>query len=220
MPAPAAILVPTKIELELLEPHLKQFRAIGTPIELCGWGPVVAAARTSQIIGQLPETQIRSKGSPDSAPAFLLLIGIAGVLPASKLSSGNAYLFDSCVLDGVGVGIGEKHQSAKELGWQLWPELGDILQTSDNAPNGLQLLTVCSASADPSEAEARQTKFPAADAEDMETYAVATSAYMHQHQLKVIRGISNQAGFRDHRRWKIEESLEAAAKLAIEMYLP
>ncbi|MFM8578800.1 MAG: hypothetical protein ACKOCN_08370, partial [Planctomycetaceae bacterium] len=55
--------------------------------------------------------------------------------------------------------------------------------------------------------------FPGAVAEDMEGFGVAMACRLVGVPLTIVRGISNIAGDRDTRQWRIRESLAAAADL-------
>ncbi len=61
--------------------------------------------------------------------------------------------------------------------------------------------------------------FPKAVAEDMEGYAVALACRLHDVPLTIIRGISNQAGDRNHDGWQVAEALQSAAELFGEVRL-
>ena len=73
------ILVPTEMERRGLEPMLAAPTAQGGHVELCGFGPVAAAARTAQLL-------------TEHAPDRVLLVGIAGRLD-DQLVIGDAYRF-------------------------------------------------------------------------------------------------------------------------------
>lgn len=211
------ILVPTPTELQILDPRLQpHLQQSGGTLHLCGFGPVSAAARTSQLIAQY-------------APARIILAGIAGRIGPS-LSVGSATIFDEVACYGVGAGSGEDFQSASDLGWNHWdsgvagPEprsiLGDVLPLLSSPVEGIsekhvkrQLLTSCSASGCPEDVALKTRHFPNAIAEDMEAFGVAMAASLMNVPVQVVRGISNEAGDRRLSHWKIKESLENAAEL-------
>ncbi|TWT81987.1 5'-methylthioadenosine/S-adenosylhomocysteine nucleosidase [Planctomycetes bacterium CA13] len=165
-------------------------------IELCGFGLVAAAARSAQLIAQ-------------HAPARVYLIGIAGSLSAS-CRIGSAYEFGQVRCDGIGVGVGQNHRPASELGWKHFGDIDDSLALESTS--SLRLVSVCAASAAFADAHRRGN----ADAEDMEGYAVALACKLVHTPVVILRGISNQAGDRDHSRWQIEHSLRAAAELFLQ----
>jgi futalosine hydrolase len=205
------LLIPSELELNLVAPQLPSRNVLG--IELCGFGPIVAAARTAQLLAWY-------------SPKQVILLGIAGSL-ADNLQIGFAYQFDRVACFGVGVETESGFQTAGDMGWQQWarePAVGDWLLLSQDAPqavdtggpyksSGLLLLTSCSASGSRDEAARRLARFPHATAEDMEGFAVAAACRLAGVPLKIIRGISNRAGNRQHHDWKVEQALLAAAKL-------
>lgn len=77
------------------------------------------------------------------------------------------------------------------------------------------LLSVAAAAGSRSQAEARRARHPEALAEEMEGYAVALAAHLGAVPLTILRGISNEAGDRDHASWQIEPAL-AACRRALE----
>lgn len=208
------ILVPTDLERRLLEPVLSDGMSPGDRLELCGFGPVAAAARTAGLVATL-------------APARVLLVGIAGRLD-ERLSLGRAYRFDRVACHGVGAGTGDAFLPAGSLGWRHWPggDTGDAGAIGDeidcgrhggagaNAAAGL-LLTACAASASTVDVLARRQVFPDAVAEDMEGFAVALACRLASVPLDIVRGISNDAGARDKARWQMPAALKAAADLAV-----
>lgn len=200
------VLIPTKKEWRQLKILESCFNA---DVELCGFGPITAAARTSQLIAA-------------KSPARILLVGIAGTC-SSGLTAGNAYQFSSVVCHGVGIGHAENHIDAAAAGWKLLdtdsaeiePEIQLHVVEEMIEPLRGQLRTVCSATANTSEAKWLNQMYPDSVAEDMEGYGVALAAQLADVPLHIVRGISNQVGDRDHAGWQIEEALESAANLAI-----
>lgn len=213
MPHPLVI-VPTEPERRLLAPALAAGLGSSIRMELCGFGPVAAAARTAALIAA-------------HAPARVLLVGIAGRLDA-RLDIGAAYRFDRVACYGVGVGAGDAFVPAEALGWNQWPgdppdpaaAVGDMIELPQDVvgrvpAHGL-LLTACTASATAEDVARRTKLFPAAVAEDMEGFAVALACRLAGVPLTIIRGISNTAGDRDHARWRVPEALAATAALALQ----
>lgn len=207
------ILVPTTLERRLLEPSLSAAMAPGDRLELCGFGPVAAAARTSLLLAA-------------HAPARVLLVGIAGRLD-DRLTLGGAERFTHVACHGVGAGTGEDFSPAGALGWPHWPgddpampaAIGDVIACGTAAgpaaaTAGL-LLTACAASATAADVRARTRLFPGAVAEDMEGFAVALACRLAGVPLDIVRGISNDAGDRDKARWQVPAALKAAADLAV-----
>jgi futalosine hydrolase len=207
------VIVPTEPERRLLTPALAAGLGSSVPMELCGFGPVAAAARTAALIAV-------------HTPARVLLVGIAGRLDA-RLDIGAAYRFDRVACYGVGAGSGDGFVPAEALGWSQWPgdppdpaaAVGDMIELPAHVggvpAHGL-LLTACTASATAEDVLRRMKLFPAAVAEDMEGFAVALACRLAGVPLTIIRGISNTAGDRDHARWRVPEALAAAAALSLQ----
>jgi futalosine hydrolase len=208
------VLVPTAGELRALTP------AIGdrARVELCGFGPVAAAARTAALLAE-------------QAPARVLLVGIAGRF-GDRLALGSAHVFGEVACFGIGAGTGAAFVPAAALGWPQWPgdppsaeaAIGDVIACGPmpaTAPRAAGLLlTACAASADAADVADRRRLFPAAVAEDMEGFGVALACRLAGVPLTVVRGISNDAGDRDKGRWRIDAALEAAAALARTLITP
>ncbi|MEI6541056.1 MAG: futalosine hydrolase [Planctomycetota bacterium] len=208
---PLLILIPTDFELQKLQPLLTDsVKRAGGVIATCGFGPIVAGIRTTQLLAFYK-------------PHAAILIGIAGAL-GPQLPIGTAAFFSRIACYGIGAGSGLSFETASELGWPLWtdPEcgqlFGDVIEpTVESDPGesaGSMLLTVCAASGCTEVVAQRLRKFPLAVAEDMEAFSVALACRIARIPLTVIRGISNMAGDRDKTNWNIAAALKAAAELA------
>src|SRR6185436_12799914 len=104
-------------------------------------------------------------------PARVLLVGIAGSYDPARAPLGSATSFGTVGLDGVGVGAGTEFVPASRVGFAQWPGPPAIEERLTLAGGGTgALLTVCAASAVPSEAAARRARWPEALAEDMEGF--------------------------------------------------
>ena len=205
------LLVPTEMELGILKPHLES-HLLGTnaiEIQLCGFGPIVAAARTAELLVQL-------------RPSSVLLAGIAGSY--DRLALGAAYTFERVGCYGIGVGSGSRFCTAQSLGWSQGRagQSGEIIEdmialSTPNCADGncVQelILTVTSAAADSTDCAQRLECFPLATAEDMEAFGVAVACKLRGTPLTVVRGISNQAGDRNKKNWRVESALKSVAKL-------
>lgn len=207
------LLVPTELERGFIAPVMAAACSTAIPVELCGFGSVVAAARTAQLIAE-------------HRPERVLLVGIAGRF-ADRLTVGRAYAFERVACHGVGAGSGDAFMSAEAMGWKQWPgdasdanaAIGDALpctsgRPSAAAPTAGLLLSACSASAGDDDVRSRLRLHPEAAAEDMEGFAVAAACRLAGVPLDIVRGISNMAGDRDTSRWQIEAACRAAAALA------
>ncbi len=205
------LLIPTPFELSILRPLLGNcFPAEEWSIELCGFGPIAAAARTSGLIAR-------------RQPGRVLLVGIAGAY-GSQLQVGTAATFSHVACHGIGAGTGDQHRSAADLGWPHWragnagPSIGDVIplaapgRSTDHSAD--HLVTCCAAAASRHDVDARTAAYPRATAEDMEGFGVALACTLNDVPLQIVRGISNTAGDRNRDRWRVSDALHAAAELA------
>ena len=211
------ILSPTEMERRGLAPVLAAATVRACSVELCGFGPVAAAARTAQLLGE-------------HKPERVLLVGIAGRLD-DRLAVGNAYRFDRVACYGIGAGSGGEFVPAATLGWQQWPgdagdasdqtgsQIGDVISCAAGGRAGGGradlLLTVCAASASAEDVRLRRQVFPDAVAEDMEGFAVSLACQLRGVPVDIVRGISNAAGDRDKSHWQVTAALKAAGRLAL-----
>lgn len=220
------LLIPTDLEMRLILPRLNGFDGVvdspngagGRLAHCCGFGLVAAAARTSLLLGQL-------------RPQRVVLAGIAGALDES-LPLGSAHQFGRVAVDGIGfgqhsssVGHSGTYLGAEQLGWLQWPgderspPIGDqlVLDARDmsaaDVEGGLQLLSVCAASANQHEADTRRHRYRSAVAEDMEGFGVAAACRLAGVPVSILRGISNLAGQRDHAQWRIAPAIESLSVL-------
>lgn len=237
------ILIPTRFEFEFVQKQLPP--DFDEPIEICGFGPIVPAAQTVQLIRNYQ-------------PARVLLLGIAGSY-SEILTVGSAFPFLQVGCYGVGVGSGDTFQTAETMGWPHWlgdsteKSIGDIIPLApltdpQKGPKRLQLvqrvfrenpklllnmtgqfgaddercmspllITATSAAENATDVDNRLNIFPEALAEDMEGFGVAAACQLCDVPLFIVRGISNHAGDRDKRNWKISEALTAAVRLSREV---
>ncbi len=206
------LLVPTMIELQPLR-RMLDIELADRPhaFQLCGFGPIAAAARAAALIARYQ-------------PSRVLLIGIAGSFYPERNLIGTACRFDEVVCDGIGVGSGDTFESAASLGWDQFggedyrPHIGDTLPLVStfvpDVPCAGQLLTCPSGSVDREDADRRRARYPNAVAEDMEGFGVATACALAGVSLQIVRGLSNVVGDRDHANWRIDDALVAAASMA------
>lgn len=207
------LLSPTQFELRALVSHLSERELDTVFLEVCGFGPVAAAARTSLLIAKYK-------------PEMVLLAGIAGSLDP-RCVVGKAYGFFRVRSYGIGVGDGSQFQSAGQVGWnQLEGEgdlkfdgVGDAISKSNESPSfdcqfetSGELLSVCAASASEAEVRVKKGFCPDAAAEDMEGFAVAAACVMNNVPWFIVRGISNLAGDRLKGNWQTDGALLKAAE--------
>ena len=167
--------------------------AASGPVALCGFGLAAAGAGAAHAIAF-------------HAPARVILVGCAGSYDLERAPIGSVVVASAVRCEGIGVG----QLSAAELGWAA----SDQIELDGD---GGLVLSVASASATVEEAASRQSKHPAAVAEEMEGYAVAVAATLAEVPLTVVRGISNQAGDRDKTAWRMAEALAAAGDVVATM---
>ncbi len=181
-------------------------------LEICGFGPVAAGVRASQLIAQ-------------QSPDHVILLGIAGAF--QELTLGEATPFEKVSMADIGARRDGRVLSPLELQLPQWQS-----DEQDNAtavwesirfcPSHQlspirELLTVAAASGSPLDAESRLARFPGALAEDMEGFSVALACQLANCPLSIIRGISNYAGDRNVAGWRIDEAMEAAERECLKL---
>jgi len=196
-------LVPTQFELEWLSNSFcEEIQLAGNSLELCGFGVVASAIRTTQLIAR-------------HSPRQVLLLGIAGAL-APGISVGEAVEFDETVCYGIGAGSGDGFVSAHEMGWCQWPvppQIPDSIRLrTDGGKGNFTLLTCCAASASEHDVRLKMKKHPSAVAEDMEGFSVAAACRFAGIPLRIVRGISNLAGDRDKNNWRVSDAMASVEK--------
>jgi futalosine hydrolase len=186
-------------------------------IALSGFGLAVAGARTAQLLAAL-------------RPDHVVLMGIAGCF-GSNLQIGAAYFFSEVCCYGIGAGTGIDHRSSSELGFMHWNgevatpgtkesslPITDRIKlnsfwTLENSAGCLKLLSVASSSGNDADVKLRLSKYPDVVAEDMEGFSVAAACQLAGVSLDIVRGISNQAGDRNHKNWQVRESMASVTVL-------
>lgn len=224
-PVRRLIVVPTLPELELLKESLEKrglLKQIGNDwqFELCGFGPIGSAIGMMKLLNQYDTQDV-------------ILVGIAGGYGDDAVI-GSAVSLEQVACYGVGAGSGVDFQTAAEIGWPQLSSLGlgqeaaagdvgaDVITLAKNKSKSVRsqpsklLLSVCACAANASDVEMRLRKFPDASVEDMEGFSVAAACLAAGASLQIIRGISNRAGDRDKRNWKIRDAIVAAADLLTE----
>lgn len=223
--SPTLVLVPTAVERRRIEDH-GGFEVGSALVYLCGFGPIAAAARTSELLSRL-------------APSRVVLVGICGTFDPERLPVGSAVEFDAVAIEGIGAGEGAQLVGPKALGFPQWPGGGEggaenaepihdrIVLSSAGAradahalrdpARSAVLLTTCAASASPEQAALRRARFPEALAEDMEGFAVALACALAGVPVSIVRGVSNVVGDRDPAHWRIPAALAAARLCALDV---
>lgn len=236
------ILVPTQMERLRLSEHLPSISEHHS-LEQCGFGPIAAAAVSAKRLSEREYQQVFLVGIAGTYHANRVAIGQAyrfdrvqcygvGVGSGKSFQSSSELgwnQLDQIPVAGRGCQVGESGEKANESKLAPWqPEdpastqdlidLKHLVASSENSgvaspEKSLTLLTGCTASADRIEAQERAARYPSAMAEDMEGFGVAMACQLYQKPLCIIRGISNQAGNRDHTSWKTEQAMQSVAKL-------
>ncbi len=224
---PTLLLIPTAKErdLLLLHPALQSKLEPGAiAVELCGFGPIAAAAETAHRLGSGNFHRV-------------ILAGIAGTYTTS-LPIGSAWLFREVRSWGIGAGSGEAFQPSTEFGFSQLPTRNSSTSTQPHdaldalrltvprpeseLPIAELLLTCCASAGTPQDVLQRLKFHPQAGAEDMEGFGVGVACLSHFGQMQplpltIIRGISNQAGVRDKQAWQIKPALDAVAELLCQL---
>lgn len=196
------ILIPTQIERAAIEPIIAAGLGEDDHVQLCGFGAIAAAARAGQLL-------------VEQKPDRVFLIGIAGAI-GTTLKIGEATAFTEVACYGIGAGTGVHHQTPNDIGWNQWVGIHDVIQLG-TARGERRLLTVAAASGSHGDVQLRLDRFPGAIAEDMEGFSVAMACQIADVPLTIVRGVSNVAGDRNVQNWSIDDAIEAAAYLALEM---
>jgi len=203
------VLVPTELERRLLarQPGFGS----DARTELCGFGPVTAAARTAELLARFSPTRV-------------LLVGIAGTFDPEALPIGTATTFGRVMMHGIGVGSGPAFVPAGAMGFPHWNDPDAHVRVDDQLelaspvpPADGALLTACAASISAEDAGHRMNQCPGAIAEDMEGFAVALSARLAKVPVAIVRGISNHVGDRKVDGWQIGDALDAAWTVASDL---
>lgn len=207
--SPALLLFPTELEQRRFQDlgGLQPGHALQS---ISGFGPIVAAARTAALLARI-------------RPSRVYLLGIAGAYDADAHAPGEALVFSSVGVDGVGAGRGQDFLSPPRLGFPQWPgstdgRADDVIELCcpPHRDDGM-LLTTCAAAACAEETRERIERYPQAVAEDMEGFGVALACATEKVPLTIVRGISNRVGDRDASRWKIPAALAAARRVLLEL---
>ena len=231
------LLVPTQYELSIIDPQfLRSWENSGREnnlqhlVALCGFGMAVSGARTGHLLTTLRPDHVILMGI---AGRFGTTLEIGKAYPFSEVAcygigagAGTHYrtaselgwkhwdgdeLFDGAVDERA---ISENAKSANAVGLRI-PIMDQIHLNqyhSHQEPNlKLKLLTATAASNDEDDVADKLKKYPDAVAEDMEGFSVAAACQLASVPLDIIRGISNQAGDRDHRNWRVQEAMTSVA---------
>lgn len=212
------IVVPTQMERQQLDISTTDTQVA---IEVCGFGPIAAAARSSQLIS------IHN-------PNRVIVVGIAGHY--GELEIGECYSFRTALQLGIGIPDSSSIDGVDASRWPQWDPANSPnvltenpattnshaiydkieLKPSRQIPTCDLLATVCVSCED--EHQRKERLQTAASAEDMESFGIAMACYLNQIPVTVLRGISNLAGDRHVANWKIKQAmLSVSQALRIEL---
>ena len=231
------LLVPTQYELSMIDPRFLRSWINSNPqnadqnlIALCGFGLAVSGARTAHLLATLLPDHVILMGI---AGRFGSALEIGKAYPFSEVTcygigagAGTHYrtvselgwkhwdgdeVFDSAVDESA---ISEDAKSANAVGLRI-PIMDQIRLDqyySHREPNlKLKLLTTAAASNDEDDVAQKLKKYPDVVAEDMEGFSVAAACQLASIPLDIVRGISNQAGDRNHKNWRVQEAMTSVA---------
>jgi futalosine hydrolase len=169
------------------------------PIALVGFGLAAAGAMAAAHLARLQ-------------PRRCVLAGLAGSLNEERAPIGAVIAGHRVTADGIGIGFGDDHVSAENLGFWQAPGLAGralTLQVPKALPAGVRrgaLVSVAAGSPSADVAGQVHVRHPDTLAEDMETWSVALACRAFGVPLTVLRAVCNVAGERDKKSWRIGEA--------------
>ena len=205
MPYPLLVVTAVAAEADAVRTHLDPERIVA---EAVGVGPAAAAAGTARLLAARPYRGVISAG-------------IAGGF-VGRAMVGGLVLADRSIAADLGAETPDGFLPVEELGFgssvaAADPELlGALIAVLPTAVTG-DVLTLSTVTGTAATAQRLATRFPAAVAEAMEGYGVATAAAQAGVPFAELRSISNPIGPRDRAAWRLPEAFsalrEAFAKL-------
>jgi futalosine hydrolase len=198
------LLIPTPFEAKLLTGLDFGSRVDGTgrgpkPVTLAGRRLVAATTGLGLAAAGANAARWLAQIRPDAA----VLAGLCGTFDPERLAVGGLLEATQVACDGIGAGEGEEFAAAGEP-----PPPLRCAPARSRGVRG-EVLSVAAAADGAAMTKARRRRHPRALAEEMEGYSVAIAARNIRVPLVILRGASNVAGERDHRRWKFEAALAA-----------
>jgi futalosine hydrolase len=200
------IISPTKREMESLLPVALSYRC---PYLVCGLGPASTALHLTRFIERMGK------------PLMVILAGVAGAYRGTDVKLEEVCLASSEAYGDLGrqgpSGIEPIHLEGEEIrtdfalepGWQKFITSGIVKRL------GLccgPMVTVSCTTGDAGRAQDLRDRFQAI-VENMEGAAAAQVCEYYQVPLLEIRGISNWIGELDRKNWRIDQALEATARV-------
>ncbi len=198
------ILVPTRAEMDLIfgshEPSCSPWPNVN--VALCGFGQLLTGMHTLRLLMTEDYDQC-------------LLVGHGGCFDPDKVPIGHAVLCRGFHQYGFGFCEDGQIRSYAQTVVASLIDADDYQPATlvPQSPSGdalqvVESLSVFSASGDSHEAANRHDWF-GMDIEEMEGYGAALACRQMSVPFGAIRGITNQAGDRDHANWKMNEAADA-----------
>ncbi|GGG06103.1 Futalosine hydrolase [Paenibacillus aceti] len=174
-------------------------------VQLCGVGPISAAAEAAAYLAVNPQYDL------------VISAGIGGGFPGLA-DIGSIAIADSIIAADLGAETGDGFSSVDELGFgssriPVEPALPERLMNAITAAGWPAccgpILTLSTVTGSQTTADELSRRIPGAVAEAMEGYGAAFAAHRLGIPVMEIRAISNAVGPRDRESWRIGDALQA-----------
>lgn len=181
-------------------------------IAICGFGLAGAGVTTAHLIARFQ-------------PRRIFLAGLCGTYDPSILGLAAVTLISDVSSDGIGAAYGTDHVRACDMGFAEsphWPNATIPLDRPDVGRNFPfhPAISVAAISPTAAAAAAVRSRRPSAVIEDMETWSVALAAKSFAVPLTVVRAVSNVAGVRDKKEWRIKDAFDALRSALLVLAAP
>jgi futalosine hydrolase len=192
------LLVVTAVEAEAAA--LRSAAGSDVVIEVVGVGPAAAAAGTARLLAGAAFDRVVSAGIaggfPGRAPVGTTVIGLRSVAADLGAETPDGFV----PVEQLGFGTSVLHAD---------PSLVDAMRSASPAAVTGDILTLATVTGTAATGATLAARHPAAVAEAMEGYGVATAAAAAGIPFAELRTISNPIGPRDRSAWRIAEALTA-----------
>ncbi|WP_211354772.1 futalosine hydrolase [Stackebrandtia albiflava] len=185
--------------------------APGHEVVSVGVGPAAAAAGTARAIATAAAEGVRYAGVVNA--------GVAGGL-AGRVRIGDTIVATESVSAELGVALADRFQPLDELGFGTNTIGCDPALTRDVAGHRGAVLTLATITGTAELAGSLAARYPAALAEAMEGFGVATAARQAALPFAEIRTVSNAVGDRDVAGWDWDAGFAALAAAAATLPAP
>ncbi|WP_249777669.1 futalosine hydrolase [Paenalkalicoccus suaedae] len=200
------ILIVTAVEAErqAVLTGLSDFRHID--VELCGFGPMESAARTSKLLAE-------------KSYDLVINMGVAGAFQG-RARIGDCVVASESISADLGAESGEGFKTVEDLGFGKMrfevathaESLKEAIEAAVPAHIGPILTLSTATGTEETEVLLAKRFDPAAEA--MEGAGVATAASLFDVDFLEIRTISNMVGPRDKGAWRLDHALQSLKKVA------